>query len=183
MTQRIEDTVRTLLGQIGEDPTRLGLVDTPRRVAKMWGELVTNSAEPPVLTTFPSNSDGVQCDQMVIVANIDFWSLCEHHMLPFIGKASVGYIPKDRIVGLSKVARAVHHFSRRLQVQERLGSQVADFLFEGLEPEGVCVMLSAEHLCMSMRGVRSPGHVTTTHAIRGNIDKEEFLNLLKVGGR
>lgn len=176
-----EQTIRDLLLQIGENPDREGLLDTPRRVSKMWKELVQNNEQPPKMTTFSKDSDGIDCDNMIVVGDIDFWSLCEHHMLPFIGKAHIGYIPNKRVVGLSKFARVVEHFSRRLQVQERLTAQIADYLVNTLDPQGVCVMLTAEHMCMSMRGIRSPGHYTTTHAIRGNMDKSEFLSLVKQG--
>lgn len=175
------DGVRALLHQLGEDPNRPGLLDTPRRVSNMWRELIKTDVKPPAMTTFPKDQDGVLCDNMVVVGNIDFWSLCEHHMLPFIGKCHVGYIPGDTVVGLSKFARVVEYFSRRLQVQERLTAQVAEFLMRELKPQGVCVLMTAEHLCMSMRGVRSPGHFTTTHAIRGDIDKNEFLEIVKHG--
>ncbi len=176
-----EDTIRKLLVELGEDPDRIGIKDTPKRVAKMWKELVRLDEPPPKMTCFPKDQDGVDCDNMVVVGDLDFWSLCEHHMVPFFGKVHIGYVPGDKVVGLSKFARVVNHFAYRLQVQERLTAQIADFLMEQLEPLGVCVMMTGEHMCMSMRGVRAHGHFTTTHAIRGDIDKREFLEIVKQG--
>lgn len=173
-----EDAVERLLHFMGEDVRREGLKDTPRRVARMYADLVQPGANPPVMTTFPTDQDDVKCDQMVVVDGMSFWSLCEHHMVPFYGVGHIAYLPRNKVVGLSKLARVLDHFARRLQVQERLTSQVADFLMETLDPVGVCVILQAEHLCMSMRGVRKAGHRTTTHAIRGKIDKTEVLSLV-----
>jgi len=175
----IEALIARLLEELGEDTTRAGLVDTPARVARMWRNLVRMEDEPPGLTWFPKQEDGVDCDQMVVLSRIPFYSLCEHHMVPFFGQAHVGYLPHKKVVGLSKIARVVRYFAARLQVQERLTSQVAAFLHKELEPTGVCVLLEAEHLCMSMRGVQAPGHITVTHAIRGNIDKTELLDLVR----
>lgn len=173
-----EELVRGLLESIGEDPTRPGLVDTPRRVSSMYQEFLV-SGDPPKLTTFPRAEDGVNYDQMIVVRDIRFYSLCEHHMVPFFGTAHFGYIPNNEVIGLSKVARVINHFARRLQVQERLTTQVVEYLHEGLKARGSIAVFSAEHLCMSMRGVRAPGHRTITSAIRGNIDKEEFFGFLK----
>lgn len=165
---------------MGEDPDREGLLDTPKRVAKMWNEVVLNDEDPPSMTTFARDRDGVDCDQIVLLTDIKFSSFCEHHMLPFMGVAHVGYLPKKKVVGLSKIPRAVLHFASRLQVQERLTAQVADFLFRELEPHGVCVMMKAEHMCMKIRGVKDPCSFTTTHAIRGTIDKSEFMQLVSM---
>src|SRR4051812_13050432 len=164
---RIEKAVREILEAIGEDPDRDGLRDTPRRVAAMYAEVFSGLQGDPddVLTvTFEANHD-----EMVMVKDIDLTSLCEHHLVPFIGKAHVAYIPNEdgRITGLSKLARVVDAYAKRPQVQERLTSQVADELERTLQPRGVLVVIEAEHLCMSMRGVRKPGASTVTSAVRG----------------
>lgn len=158
-----------------ENASREGLVDTPRRAAAAWRELTAGYHEPaPELRTFEADHD-----EVIVVAPIPFYSLCEHHVLPFQGAAYIGYLPGGRIVGLSKFARVVRHFSRRLQVQERLTSQIADYLQAGLinggcPPPGLAVVLRAEHLCMSMRGVQAPGAMTTTSVMRGVFrDKQE----------
>ncbi|HLI15205.1 MAG TPA: GTP cyclohydrolase I FolE [Acidimicrobiales bacterium] len=159
--------VRELLGALGEDPEREGLVATPERVASMYRELLSGQFEDPARhleVTFAAEHD-----EMVMVRDIPFASLCEHHLIPFIGKAHVAYIPSDdgRITGLSKIARLVDAYARRLQVQERLTTQIADSLDAALEPRGTLVVLEAEHLCMTMRGVRKPGALTITSAVRG----------------
>ena len=166
-TARVERLVRELLEAIGEDPAREGLVATPRRVAAMYEELFAGHEGDPaehLNVTF-----ALEHDEMVMVRDIPFASLCEHHMIPFIGRAHVAYIPADdgRITGLSKLARLVDEFARRLQVQERMTTQIADALEKALEPRGVLVVVEAEHLCMSMRGVRKPGTLTVTSAVRG----------------
>lgn len=188
---RFEDTIWNLLVLMGEDPSREGLKDTPGRVSRMWRDFIAQGSTEPDLTTFKSDwfesdtADGTESasssDQMILVTDLSFYSMCEHHMLPFFGKCHIGYIPGEdgRVVGLSKLARVLRFFASRLQVQEKLTAQIANFLVQKLRPRGVCVMLSAEHLCLSMRGIRSPGHTTTTHAIRGDIDKGEFLILLR----
>ena len=168
-----------LLGALGADPADESLRDTPRRVARMYAELLTPA--PVALTTFP-NDEGY--DELVIARDIAVHSLCEHHLLPFHGVAHVAYLPGDRIVGLSKLARVVDLFAGRLQVQERLTRQVADWLWERLEPRGVGVVVEAEHMCMSMRGVRKPGAATVTSALLGTIrtdprTREEFLALTR----
>jgi GTP cyclohydrolase I len=157
-----EDAVRDLLRALGQDPASPHLVDTPRRVAAAYTELLTPREFS--LTTFP-NDEGY--DELVIARDIPLTSLCEHHLLPFTGVVSVGYLPGDRILGLSKLARVVELFARRLQVQERLTKQVADWLQEHLEPKGVGVIVQAEHLCMSLRGVQAPGCRTVTSALHG----------------
>jgi GTP cyclohydrolase IA len=164
---RIEHAVREILVAIGEDPDRDGLVDTPARVARAYAEQFAGLGQNPadVLTTiFDADHD-----EMVIVRDIEMYSTCEHHLVPFIGSAHVGYIPneKGQITGLSKLARLVDIFARRPQVQERMTSQIADALMETLDPRGVIVIIEAEHLCMSMRGVRKPGAKTVTSAVRG----------------
>ena len=165
--ERVQQLVGELLEAIGEDPDREGLRDTPRRVAAMYRELFAGHEGDPgahLIVTFAAEHD-----EMVMVRDIPFASLCEHHMIPFVGKAHVAYIPGDdgRITGLSKLARLVDHFARRLQVQERMTTQIADCMEEVLEPRGVLVVVEAEHLCMSMRGVKKPGTLTITSAVRG----------------
>ena len=164
---RIEKAVREILEAIGEDPDRDGLVRTPERVAAMYAELFAGLHVDPsdhLAVTFDLDHD-----EMVMIRDIPFYSLCEHHLIPFIGKAHVAYIPNDdgRVTGLSKLARLVEEFSLRPQVQERLTTQVADALDRRLEPRGVLVVIEAEHLCMSMRGVRKPGTITVTSQVRG----------------
>ncbi len=178
--------VETILWAIGEDPEREGLQDTPRRVAKAWlTELATGYSDDP--DNFMTEFENEGYDQMILVRDISFSSFCEHHMLPFIGKAHVAYIPKDHIVGLSKIPRLVNHFARRLQVQERLTAQVADALVEYLDPLGVMVVIEAEHSCMAIRGIQAHGATTTTSAVRGVFlddkkqSKEEFLRLVSKG--
>jgi GTP cyclohydrolase I len=166
---RIENAVREILLAIGEDPERDGLKKTPSRVARAYVELaqgMRESAEEVLSTTFDLGHE-----ELIIVRDIEFQSLCEHHMLPFHGVAHIGYIPgtDGRITGLSKLARLVEVFARRLQVQERLTSQIADAITEILNPAGVLVVVDAEHLCMSMRGVRKPGTRTVTSAVRGQL--------------
>jgi GTP cyclohydrolase I len=169
--------VRSLLVALGEDPDSEHLRDTPRRVALAYEEFLT--PRPFVPTTFP-NDEGY--DELVLVRDIPFHSLCEHHLLPFSGVAHVGYLPADRILGLSKLARVVEHFARGLQVQERLTKQVGDWLDEQLAPKGVGVVLEAEHLCMSLRGVQAVGSRTATSSLHGLIrddarTRAEFLDL------
>jgi GTP cyclohydrolase I len=156
------DAVRHLLVALGQDVDSAHLQDTPRRVAAAYAELLT--PEPFTLTTFP-NDGGY--DELVLVRDVPFRSLCEHHLLPFHGVAHIGYLPADRIVGLSKLARVVEHYGRGLQVQERLTQQIADCLEQHLRPNGVAVVLEADHSCMSARGVRAVGARTVTSALRG----------------
>ena len=174
-----EAAARDLLHALGADLDDEGLHDTPRRVAKSLGELLT--PEPFVATTFP-NDGGY--DELVVLRDVPFHSLCMHHMLPFHGMAHVAYLPGERIVGLSKLARVVERFARDLQVQERLTKQVADWLQDELHPRGVGVVLEAEHMCMTMRGVRKPGSRTVTSALHGLLrtdarTRQEFLDLTR----
>ena len=166
-TATIERCVTEILNAIGEDPSRDGLVETPRRVAKMYAELFSGLHEDP--TQHLNVTFEEQHQEMVMVRDIPFTSLCEHHLVPFHGVAHVGYIPSHdgRITGLSKLARLVDVYAKRPQVQERLTTQIADALVRILEPRGVIVVIECEHLCMSMRGVRKPGARTTTSAVRG----------------
>ena len=164
---RIERAVREILLAIGEDPEREGLVDTPARVARMYEEIFGGMRQNPaefLKTTFEADHD-----EMVLVRDITMYSACEHHLLPWIGKAHVAYIPNDdgRVTGLSKLARLVDAYAKRPQVQERLTSQIADEFDRSLQPKGVMVVIEAEHLCMTMRGIRKPGAVTVTSAVRG----------------
>ncbi|HXA33720.1 MAG TPA: GTP cyclohydrolase I FolE [Acidimicrobiales bacterium] len=166
-TDRIERAIAEVLAAIGEDPERDGLRETPHRVAQMYIELFAGLHEDPakyLTVTFAADHD-----EMVMVRDIPFASLCEHHMVPFMGRAHVAYIPADdgRITGLSKLARLVDGYAKRLQVQERMTTQIADTIEEVLGPKGVLVVVEAEHLCMSMRGVKKPGTLTITSAVRG----------------
>ncbi len=164
---QIEASVRAILAAVGEDPDRDGLLDTPARVARAYGELLRGYAEDPA--DHLDRQFDVDHDEMILVRDIAFSSMCEHHMLPFIGQAHVAYLPGEggKVCGLSKLARVVDGYAKRLQVQERLTSQIADALVERLDPAGVLVVLEAEHLCMTMRGVQKPGAVTTTSGVRG----------------
>ncbi len=166
-TERVRAAVSELLAAIGEDTGRDGLIDTPKRVAAMYEELFAGLSEDPsrhLTVTFAADHD-----EMVMVRDIPFASLCEHHLVPFIGRAHVAYIPgrDGRITGLSKLARLVDGFAHRLQVQERMTTQIADAIESVLDPRGVLVVVEAEHLCMSMRGVKKPGTLTVTSAVRG----------------
>jgi GTP cyclohydrolase I len=176
-----ERAARELLVALGANLELDGLRDTPRRMAAAYAELLT--PEPFNLTTFPNEE---RYDELVLVRDIPFESLCMHHLLPFHGVAHIAYLPAERILGLSKLARVVEHFSRDLQLQERLTTQVAAWLQEQLRPKGVGVVLEAEHLCMSLRGVQKPGALTVTSALHGLVrddprTREEFLTL--TGGR
>jgi len=179
--ERIKAAVREIIAAIGEDPEREGLVETPRRIAKMYADLFSGLYEDPraVLATGFQESH----KEMVVLKNIPFYSLCEHHFLPFHGQAHVGYLPDGRIVGLSKIARAVEIFAKRPQVQERLTSQIAECIEDVLNARGVGVVIEAEHLCMTSRGVRKPGSVMVTSAMRGAFrddsnTRQEFLRLI-----
>src|SRR5207245_672513 len=185
--ERISQAVREIIDAIGEDSSRDGLLETPRRIGEMYAELFSGLQQDPreVLATSFDESH----KEMVVLKNIPFYSLCEHHFLPFHGKAHVGYVPEGRIVGVSKIARAVDILARRPQMQERLTSQIADTLMEGLSPDGVAVVIEAEHLCMTMRGAQKPGTVMVTSAIRGGfrrrgVTRAEFMALVqgKCGG-
>ena len=177
---RAERAVTELLAALGQDPTSEQLLDTPRRVAAGYAELLTPAPFAP--TTFP-NDEGY--DELVLARAIPFSSLCQHHLLPFVGVAHVGYLPADRILGLSKLARVVELFARRLQLQERLTTQVAAWLQDQLAPKGVGVVLEAEHLCMSLRGVQASGSRTVTSALHGLLREDprsraEFFSLAGV---
>ncbi|HKY47274.1 MAG TPA: GTP cyclohydrolase I FolE [Acidimicrobiia bacterium] len=164
----IEEAVRKILVAIGEDPEREGLRETPQRVARMYAEIFDGVGRDPgeVVDAFFGDE---HYQEIVMVREIPFYSSCEHHLVPFHGKAHVAYIPQGRVTGLSKLARLIEGFARRPQMQERLTAQVADALMDRLDPLGVMVVIEAEHLCMSMRGVRKPGSITVTSAVRGSL--------------
>lgn len=163
--KKIENGVRLIIEGIGEEPDREGLRETPGRVARMFEEVFDGLGRDPAELIRPLASE--KHDEIVLIRDIPFYSMCEHHFLPFIGKAHVAYIPRGAICGLSKLARLVDTVSRRPQVQERLTAEIADVLMNRLRPRGVMVVVEAEHLCMTMRGVRKPGAVTTTSVVRG----------------
>ncbi len=178
----VEEAVRELLAMMGEDPNREGLLRTPQRVAKSL-EFLTSGYRQDISSVLNGAVFSERYSEMVIVKDIDFFSLCEHHLLPFYGKAHVAYVPNGKILGLSKLPRIVEVFSRRLQVQERLTRQIADTLYEVLEPDGVAVVIEARHLCMIMRGVEKQNSVATTSAMLGSFREDdrtrnEFLNLI-----
>jgi len=174
--EKAKYNVQDLLAFMGEDVTREGLLETPRRVVEMYQELTSGYAlDPQVIIEKAIFHEHTK--EMVVVKNIPFYSLCEHHLAPFFGIATIGYLPSDgRVVGLSKLARVLDAYARRLQVQERLGAQVADaFYNSGLKPDGVGVYINAEHLCMAMRGVQKPGTSTTTVSIRGIFESDQTV--------
>lgn len=180
--KKLEEAVKNFITLIGENPKREGLTRTPHRVAKAW-EYLTSGYKQDVKKVLNGAVFKEKYDEMVIVKDIDFFSLCEHHMLPFYGKAHIAYIPNGKIVGLSKLPRLVEVFSRRLQVQERMTQQIADTLFQILEPDGVAVVIEARHLCMMMRGVEKQNSVATTSAMLGSFrdderTRNEFLKLI-----
>ena len=169
--KRIENAVREILNAIGENPEREGLIETPERVANMYEEIFSGLEDNPkeLIKTFSTESH-----EMVTVRDIPLYSMCEHHLLPFIGKAHIAYIQRDgKIIGLSKLARIVKHFASRPQLQEKLTADIANFLEEELHPQGVAVLIEAEHLCMTMRGIRAAGAKTQTSALRGIILSDE----------
>ena len=180
--KKIEEGIRLVLEGIGEDTERPGLKDTPSRVAKMYAEIFAGLKKPNEDLLKPI--EGESHDEMVLLKDIPFYSVCEHHLLPFIGKASIAYIPDGRITGLSELAKALEHLASRPQVQERLNTQLADIIMERLKPRGCMVVIDAEHLCLSMRGIKKPGSKTVTSAVRGifrskQSTREEMLELLK----
>ena len=181
---KIRATLTSIIEAIGEDPEREGLVDTPRRVAEMYAELFAGISVDPKAELTVGYELGHR--EMVIVRDIPFYSMCEHHLLPFYGTVHIGYIPdvSGRVVGISKLARVVEIIARRLQIQERMTTEIADAIFDGLKPDGVAVVVQAEHLCMIMRGIKKPGSNVITSAIRGAFrrraaSRAEFFSLIQ----
>lgn len=180
--EKIEEAVRLLLEGIGEDCDREGIKETPDRVARMYEEIfagMDQSAGEHLSKTFTAENN-----EMIIEKDISFYSTCEHHLMPFYGKVHIAYIPDGRVVGISKLARTVEVYARRLQIQEKMTAQIADAIMENLKPQGVMVMVQAEHMCMTMRGVKKPGSQTVTMVARGQFEKNErlqnmFLSLVK----
>src|SRR5215203_1507602 len=182
----MQELIRSLLAELGEDPAREGLLETPRRVEKAL-KFLTSGYTADVDSVLNNALFTVDYNEMVIVKDIDFYSLCEHHLLPFFGRCHVAYIPQGRVIGLSKIPRLVETFSRRLQIQERLTSQIADTILEKVNPLGVAVVLEGTHLCMSMRGVQKQNSVAVTSAMLGVFrddarTRSEFLELIKKPG-
>ncbi len=182
----LTEAVHTLLAEIGEDPSREGLAGTPERVRRMYDELTAGyHVDPDALLN--GACFNVDYDEMVVVRDIEFFSLCEHHLLPFIGHAHVGYLPRGRVVGLSKIPRIVDMYAKRLQIQERLTVQVAEFLMERLEPKGVACVVEATHLCTMMRGVKKQEATMVTSSMTGTFRRDartraEFMGLIGKGG-
>ena len=180
---KIEEAVKMILEAVGEDPSREGLLDTPKRVARMYEEIFSGLQQDP--NEYFETIFGENHEELVLVKDIPFYSVCEHHLVPFYGKAHVAYIPKDgRVTGLSKLARAVEAVSKRPQLQERITSTIADSILDTLKPHGVMVVIEAEHMCMTMRGVKKPGSKTVTSAVRGTFAQDhrtraEVLSLIK----
>jgi GTP cyclohydrolase I len=182
-TQIIENKIKDILSYIGDNPNREGLIDTPRRMRKSWDKLFSGYKQNPkdILTT--SFTDG-SCNEMVILKDIEFYSTCEHHFLPFLGKISIGYIPNGRVVGVSKLARLVEIYARRLQIQERMTGQIADAIMTYINAQGCIVVCEAQHLCMTSRGIEKQQSKMITSAIRGVFFnqrevRDEFLSLIK----
>ena len=181
---KIKEAVKVIIEAIGEDPDREGLIETPERIAKMYGEIFSGINETP--KEILSKTFSVQDDDIIIEKDINFYSMCEHHFLPFFGKTHIAYIPNGKVVGLSKLARMVEVYARRPQLQERLTAQIAEALTEYLDAKGVMVIIEAEHLCMSMRGVKKPGSKTVTVVSKGIIKddteiKNEVYRLINIG--
>ena len=184
--ERIEKAVKEILSAVGEDVNREGLRDTPKRVARMYEELLAGMREEPekhLKSVFTE-----KYDEIVLLRDIPFYSVCEHHLMPFIGSAHVAYLPTGSVLGVSKLARIVDSFAHRLQVQERLTEQIAEFIMKNLKPQGVAVVLEASHSCMTIRGIRKPGSVMVTSAIRGIFKKDprsraEVISLMHNGGK
>lgn len=181
--QEVQDAVRTLLEWTGDDPDREGLLDTPKRVARAWKEYCQGYGEDPAVHLARTFEEVGGYDELVLLKDIPFQSHCEHHMAPIIGKAAIAYMPKDRVVGISKLARVLHGFARRLQVQERLTAEVAGCIWDNLQPHGVAVVIEAQHACMTARGVRTPGVGMVTSRLHGcflddDKSRKEVLSLM-----
>ena len=181
--EAVQDAIRTLIEWTGDDPQREGLLDTPARVARAWKEYCVGYAEDPAIHLGRVFEEVGGYNEIVLLKDIPFQSHCEHHMAPIIGKAAIAYLPSDRVVGISKLARVLHGFARRLQVQERLTAEVADCIWENLQPQGVAVVIDARHSCMTARGVRTPGVSMVTSRMMGTFledqrSREEVLKLM-----
>ena len=181
--EEVQDAIRTLIEWTGDDPTREGLLETPARVARAWKEYCQGYAEDPAIHLDRVFEEVGGYNEIVLLKDIPFQSHCEHHMAPIIGKAAIAYLPTDRVVGISKLARVLHGFARRLQVQERLTAEVADCIWENLQPQGVAVVIEASHACMTARGVRTPGVGMVTSRMMGIFrdderSREEVLSLM-----
>lgn len=184
----VADAIKTLLRWAGDDPTREGLIDTPRRVARAWKEYCAGYSEDPARHLSRIFEEVGGYDEIVLLRDIPFQSHCEHHMAPIIGKAHIAYLPRNHVVGISKLARVLHAFARRLQVQERLTAEVADCIWNGLKPQGVAVVIEASHACMTARGVRTPGVSMVTSRMMGVFrdderSRKEVLALMGMQGR
>ncbi|MHA3840186.1 GTP cyclohydrolase I FolE [Sphingomonas aestuarii] len=180
----VTDAIRTLIRWTGDDPTREGLVDTPRRVAKAWREYCQGYQDDPAAHLSRVFEEVGGYDEIVLLKDIPFQSHCEHHMAPIIGRAHIAYLPRNHVVGISKLARVLHGFARRLQVQERLTAEVADCIWEHLRPQGVAVVIDATHACMTARGVRTPGVTMRTSRMMGAFrdDERSRLEVMKLMG-
>lgn len=179
----MEELIRQIFDHIGDSRDREGLIDTPERVVRSWEHIYSGYRQDPKAILSTVFEDGA-CDEMVVLKNIEFYSMCEHHMLPFFGTVSIGYIPDRKVVGISKLARLVEVYSRRLQIQEKMTGQIADTIMEVLQPRGAMVVAEAKHLCMVMRGVEKQQSEMVTSAVRGTFKsdsrtREEFLNLTR----
>ncbi|MDP1025931.1 GTP cyclohydrolase I FolE [Sphingomonas sp. KR1UV-12] len=184
----VEDAIRTLIRWAGDDPAREGLVDTPRRVARAWREYCAGYADDPSVHLARVFEEVGGYDEIVLLKDIPFQSHCEHHMAPIIGRAHIAYLPRDHVVGISKLARVLHGFARRLQVQERLTAEVADCIWTYLKPLGVAVVIEASHACMTARGVRTPGVAMVTSRMMGVFrederSRKEVLDLMGMGAK
>ncbi len=180
--QKIKDAVASIIEALGEDPKREGLIDTPRRVAEMYKDFFSGLEQDPAQVLATGFEEGHQ--EVVILRDVPFFSICEHHFLPFYGVAHIGYIPRGRVVGASKLARALDILARRPQLQERLTSQLVDSIYTALQPEGVAAIISAEHMCMTLRGAKKPGSKIVTSSSRGSFktqaaSRSEFLALIR----
>ncbi|HUE79536.1 MAG TPA: GTP cyclohydrolase I FolE [Sphingomicrobium sp.] len=171
--QDVAEAVQTLIRWAGDDPDREGLLDTPKRVARAWREYASGYDEDPAIHLSRTFHEVGGYDEIVLLKDIPFQSHCEHHMAPIIGKASIAYLPRDKVVGISKLARVLHGYARRLQIQERLTAEVADCICEHLQPKGVAVVIEASHACMSARGVNTPGVMMTTSRMMGTFREDE----------
>ena len=184
--QNVQDAIRTLIEWAGDDPSREGLLDTPSRVARAWKEYCLGYTEDPAIHLGRVFEEVGGYNEIVLLKDIPFQSHCEHHMAPIIGKAAIAYLPNDRVVGISKLARVLHGYARRLQVQERLTAEVADCIWENLQPQGVAVVIDAQHACMTARGVRTPGVGMVTSRMMGTFledqrSRKEVLSLMGYG--